>query len=371
MNFTAQKHAQNIAGLGRQDGAALFVTIVLVTVGLVIAGTLTYRHQLNITRNIKAMNSEQAILLALSAESWAKSILRQDAQDNDTDSLQDDWAQIIPVLPVEGGSMTGCIVDLQSRFNLNNLGTLDQEAYEAAITNPEDDIVEQYINLRTSLELDAFPEHAAAIIDWIDADTDLITVGSAEDAEYSLEDPPRVTANAILTSINELATVSGYSLNDVRELEEYVVALPSITAVNVNTAPPLVLQNISTVIDDFAVEGIIEDRPFEDLGEFYQSLDEQISFLGEAELRQQLPQNLISVESNFFELRVQVEIFGENVALTSVFQRASASDVRTLSRDFEYIPDLSLEEDEINPVGLRCGQDEDLEDLEDSEEEIT
>ena len=79
---------------------------------------------------------------------------------------------------------------------------------------------------------------------------------------------------------------------------------------------------------------------------------------------QQLPSNLVTVSSNFFELRAQVEIFGENITLTSLFQRNGSNDVRTLAREFEYIPNLTLEDDEINPLEPLCDQNQDSEDEE-------
>lgn len=345
----------------RQQGVALFVTIVLVTVILIIASTLTYRHQLNSVRSSHALISEQAVLLALSAESWAKSILRNDAANNDNDSFSDDWAQVIPVLPVEGGVMTGCMVDMQSRYNINNLGYLDKDLYEQALADENDDLVEAYLNLLYYLELDSAPERAAVIIDWIDANTEVVVPGSAEDAEYSLENPPRLAGNAPLTSVSELVTVYGYSLADIRALDRFVVALPVQTAVNINTAPVGVLQSLSTLIDDFVVEGLLEQRPYENLSVFYQALEEEISFMPLSDIQSQLPEELITVSSNFFELRVQVEIGGENVALTSLFQRNGGSDVRTLARTFQYIPDLVLEEGDENPIRPLCDQSYGLE----------
>jgi len=347
----------------QQSGVALFVTIVMVTIILIVASTLAYRHELNAVRNSQAMVSEQAILLALSAESWAKSILLDDAANNDTDSLQDDWARVIPVLPVEGGTMTGCMVDMQSMYNLNNLGFLNQEDYQDALNNPEDDLVEAYLGIRDYIGLEALPDHAAVIIDWIDSDTDIIVSTSAEDAEYSLENPPRLAANAQLTSLSELVSVSGYSLADVVALEDFVVTLPAQTTVNVNTAPIGVMQGLSTLIDDFVVEQLIENRPYADAQEFYLVLENEIGFMTQTEIRQQLPASLFGVSSNFFELRAQVEIGGENIALTSLFQRLGENSIRTISRSFQFIPELVLEEDDLNPLRPLCApiDDEDLE----------
>lgn len=323
---------------------------------LTVAATLTYRHELDKVRNVRAMNSEQAILLVLSAESWARSILRDDVQNNDFDSFEDDWAQVIPVLPVEGGTMTGCITDLQAKFNINNLGGIGQQAYENALTDDIGDNVETYLNLLEFAALDWTPERAAYVVDWIDPDSEMVTPGSAEDAEYSLEDPPRLAANSRLSSLSELVAVYGYSLADVQALDRLATALPADTAVNVNTADAGVLRSLSTLIDDYMVEGIVEQRPFENLDDFYQALEEEINYMSQTEIRSLLPESMITVQSNFFELRAQVQIQGENIALASVFQRSGRNEVRTLARTFQYIPDLILEEDEVNPVRPLCDQ---------------
>ena len=306
------------------------------------------------------MNAEQAILLALSAESWAKSILRDDAVNNNTDSLDDDWARVIPVLPVEGGTMTGCMVDMQSRYNLNNLGFLTQQAYQNALNGQEDDVVDIYLGIREFAGLEDFPDFAAVIVDWIDSDTELIVPGSAEDAEYSFEDPARLAANAQLTSLSELVAVSGYSLADVLALEDFVVALPAQTTVNVNTAPIGVMQSLSTtLIDSFIVESLVEGRPYQDVNEFYQALEDENVSMTRAQIETQLPSSLFGVSSNFFELRAQVQISGENIALTSLFQRSGRNDIRTIARSFEFIPELVLEEGDANPLRPLCVQNDD------------
>lgn len=350
----------------KQRGMALLVSVVMVTIVLIIMATMTYRHQLDAARNSKALISEQAILLALSAESWAKSLLRQDAEDNSSDSLQDDWAQAIPVLPVEGGMMTGCIIDMQSMYNINNLGQLNQATFAEALQNVSDDILEFYINILEGAGLDAgaVGERAAPIVDWIDSDTELVAAGSAEDAEYSFEDPPRLAANAPLTSLSELVSVYGYSLADIRALDNLVTALPIPTAINVNTAPEPVLVGLSTLIDDFMVENIVEARPYDDKNEFYDALEEEIGYMTSAEIKEQLPEQLFDVASSFFELRAQVTLAGENIALISTFERRGREEPKTLSRTLQYIPDLVFEEDDINPLQGLCerGQESDEDD---------
>ena len=48
----------------------------------------------------------------------------------EVDHLGEVWAQALPTLPIEGGVITGCIRDLQARFNLNNFALYTPESLE-------------------------------------------------------------------------------------------------------------------------------------------------------------------------------------------------------------------------------------------------
>jgi general secretion pathway protein K len=54
--------------------------------------------------------------------------------DSQTDHLAEIWATELPGLPIEGGGeVFGSIVDLQGRFNINNLVDQAGEADEASL----------------------------------------------------------------------------------------------------------------------------------------------------------------------------------------------------------------------------------------------
>ena len=338
----------------RQEGVALIVIVILTTLALVLLTGITYRHELDSASTARTLISEQAILLSLSAESWAKSVLVEDGRQNNTDSMEDLWAQVIPVLPVENGLMTGCIVDMHSRFNLNNLRILNEQSFLAVEEDQPGSPLFVYLRLLEGLELDPFPERAAVIVDWIDLNSELVIPSSAEDSEYSLEEPARLAANTPLTSVSELASVSGYSLADVATLDDFVTALPVTTAINVNTAEPLALMALSPLIDESVVAGLIELRPFTDVETFYAGIEEQLVVEQLEEIRRQIPAQLISVQSEYFELRAQISLAGEEIALVSLLQRSGRGGIKTLSRSFSYIPSLQFEEGDINPIQPLC-----------------
>lgn len=343
----------------RQCGMALFVTLIMVVIILLIMGTISYQQQLDFKRSSRMLLSDQVVLLALSGESWARKILLEDARDNQTDSLQDDWAQSLPVLPVEGGLLTGCLLDLNARFNLNNLGAYTSETLERDLNDLSGSQVDTYLNLLALLELDSSDERAAVIIDWIDGNDDVVVAGGAEDAEYSLQDIPRLAANNPLTDLSELATIYGYGSADLSVLRPYVAALAEgsrgqATEININTAGRTILLSLMTGLDEYIVDAIIENRPFETEDEFYTFVADETGYLTVAELKQQLPVDLVAVTSQYFELNARVSIAGIDMGLRSVLYRPGVARVRTLARTFEYLPRLELDEGQVNPLVSPC-----------------
>ncbi|MEQ9208915.1 MAG: type II secretion system minor pseudopilin GspK [Pseudomonadales bacterium] len=341
-----------------QKGVALFVTLVMVTVMLLILATISYRHQLDFRRSSQVLITDQVVLLALSGESWIKKLLADD--DNDFDSLEDDWAQSIPALPVEGGWLTGCVMDLQGRFNLNNLGAYQQESFQNDLTSLNSSVADTYLNLLAILELDAFDERAAVIVDWIDADDELVYIGSAEDQDYSIGRTPRMAANAPIVSVSELVTIKGYSAADLSMLRPYITALPNRTEVNVNTASPTVLLALLPGLDQYIVDAIVENRPFEDQDFFYELVSDQTGSMTVEETRQQLPQGLIGVTTDYFELNARVSLAGMDMGLTSILYRRPDGEVMTLQRTFEYLPRIELMEGQTDPLALPCFQGEEM-----------
>lgn len=345
-----------------QRGMALFVTLVMVVVILLIMAGIAYQQQLDFKRSSQVLISDQVVLLALSGESWAKKILRDDAEDNQSDSLEDDWAQTIPVMPVEGGWLTGCILDLQGRFNLNNLGQITPENFQQQLAEFENATqVQTYLYLLALLELDSTDERAAVIVDWVDVNDEPVAVGGAEDQDYSIEDPPRLAANAPISDLSELVTIKGYSAADLSVMRPYVAALGQNTKINVNTVSREVLLSLLSTYGEYVVDAVLEQRPFENLNEFYEVVDTESGFGDSSVARNRIPANLIDVRSNYFELNARVSLAGIEMGLRSVLYRGGPNEVRTVLRTFEYLPRLELQEGQADPMISACYQAQETE----------
>jgi len=246
---------------GKQQGVALVTALLIVSLATVAAVAMATRLQVDVRRTGNLLHGEQAYAYALAAESWAEVILRRDANDSKIDTLGEDWATALPPIAVEGGVVNGHIEDLQGRFNLNNLVGTDGKP-----SVPDLEYFKRLLGL-----LGAEPGLATALLDWIDADINATFPDGAEDDVYLLESPPYRAANRPLVSISELRLVKGYSAEIVALLEPYITALPVATALNVNTAPALVLQALHAELGPLDAEQIIEargDDGFPDLGAF-------------------------------------------------------------------------------------------------------
>ena len=321
----------------RQEGVALLAIIILAGICMLMVSQISYRHQLDKSANARSMVQDQSILLALSAESWARRILRDDAENNQTDSLLDDWAYPIPPLPVEGGLLMGCLVDMQSKFNLNNLQSYDTQSWNESISSLSSSNLDAYLNLLAILEQDSSDVRAAVIVDWTDADSETLLAGSAENQDYMLDIPARLSANRPLTSIEELAALKGYSGFDVLLLYPYATVLPSATGVNVNTASPEVLTALSSVMDRFLVDSILEQRPFESLDEFYTFVADGSGYMTETELKAQLPESMLAVASQYFELLTTVSLLDQELKMRSLIYRNGA-EASVFMREFQMVP---------------------------------
>ena len=203
----------------QQRGVALITAMLIVALVGSLAYTLKWDNALDYRRTVVMLNRDQAVQVALGAESWMQSILRRDLEESDTDHLGEIWASDLPGLPIDGGEVFGDIEDLQGRFNVNNLIGEDGDV--------DPDALAQFQRLLLALGLD--PRFAGIAGDWIDANQDASFPDGAEDAIYTGMTPPYRTANQLLSNANELAALEGMDKTTMDILLPHIVALPGHT----------------------------------------------------------------------------------------------------------------------------------------------
>lgn len=303
----------------KQRGVALIMAVVLVAIATVLAARIGSEAALDLRRTggIGALN--QGFAVALGAEAWASQILADDLRDSpDTDDLSEVWAQPLPPLPIDGGSILGGLEDMQGRFNLNTLVKGDGSIDEAA--------VERFRRLLTLLGID--PRWAGMLADWLDADTVDRFPDGAEDGVYIGQSPPYRTANGAITTTSELLALPGFTLADYTRLKPHVAALPVGTRrINICTATPEVLASIGEGITDFgdidALARNREDGCFPTVDDLRATLDDE---------QFQLVAASVAQTSNWFRATSIVSIGTSQLTLYSLLERNSAGGVRTVLR---------------------------------------
>lgn len=298
----------------QEKGVALITVMLILALATILAVSMSSRQQLDIHRSANVFNFEQAYQYELGAESWAKQILIRDQKDNEIDSFEDDWATVLPLLPIEGGQMKGQIEDLQARFNINNL-VLDGK--------PQKLYIDRFKRLLRNLDLNE--DMSAVIVDWIDSN-EQIGFSGAEDSEYLNLSPAYRAANQAMSDVSELLLIKDVDFESYEKLRPFVSVLKSNTAINVNTASAEVL---SSIVKDITLEdakSLVEDRK----KEIYEKLE---NFLQHPLLKQKKVNNEgLSVSSNHFQLNSTVQIERISVEYTTILNRESNGNVRVLKR---------------------------------------
>ena len=299
----------------KNRGVALITAMLITALASLVAANLAWDNALDVRRTMVLLNSEQAMQVALGAESWVVGILHQDLQDSETDHLGEIWALDIPGFPIEGGDVTGVIQDLQGRFNVNNL--IDDNG------RVEEDSLERFRRLLNALDLD--PRFAGIAADWMDSNAEASFPDGAEDAIYTGILPPYRSANQSLTSASEFAALEGMDRRTFNVLRPHITALPGRTNVNVNTATAAVLQSLDENMSDADVEGLIAEREsagFGDIQTAFQSLVTPDVL------------NTLEEKTSYFQLKVVVRIDTVRVTLYSVLQRSPQGGVTPILRSF-------------------------------------
>jgi general secretion pathway protein K len=299
---------------GNQRGVALITALLIVAIAVVVSSDAIWEHQVDQRRAAAMFWGDQAFMYALGAEAWAGRILVEDAGDSENDHPGEIWAMDLPPLPIEGGTVDGALIDLQGRFNINNLvdgsGATDREA------------VEQFERLLDVLQLER--RWATLAADWIDRDIEPNFPDGAEDSIYMGIDPPYRAPNLPVTSVTELMALTEMDDETFNKLRPHIVALPRGTPININTATGPVIQSLAEGLSESDALGIIEDRP-----------DDGYADLADLDTRLEADALLnVATSSRYFRLVVRVNVGSADLTMYSLLDREGPDAVRTLLRTF-------------------------------------
>jgi general secretion pathway protein K len=250
-----------IANRNSQQGVAIVAVMLIVMLATAIVSSLYYRETVAIRSIENRLTLQQTRWVERAVLDWSRVILRADAQNPQTaavDHLQEVWA--VPVadtvldetvtagatIKSNGDSgarnsarLSGGMEDAQAKLNLNNLvndkGTQSQEHYKA---------------LEKLLQLTGQPLVLAQNL----LARQLTSMPTTQNNETTAATTP-----ALLT-VDDLKTVKGFNADVIRTLDPFVIFLPRLTTININTAPAETLAAVIPDLDLASARRFVSNR---------------------------------------------------------------------------------------------------------------
>lgn len=187
---------------GRQRGIALISVLLVMSLALLITSGLLHSHRLLLQSSGQQLQQLHLRQLGVAGETWALLLLQDVVRDpQKTVDLTQDWARLAPGFDIEDTQVQVDIEDLAGRFNLNALLTQGQ--------------------------------------------VDQVTLNRWARLLALLELPPlELSQVGVLRELSQLRLLPGIDGQVLRQLEPWVALLPKDAALNINTAPALVLRTL-------------------------------------------------------------------------------------------------------------------------------
>ncbi|MBQ4852232.1 type II secretion system minor pseudopilin GspK [Pseudoalteromonas sp. MMG012] len=307
----------------QQRGAALIIVLFIVALAATIAAEMAANLMVQVQRAQNIQTHQQAKWYSYGAEELVKKVLLESKkEDTEKVHLDQPWAREEVPYPVDQGTLSGEVTDLQACLNLNALAAPKDKNQANNQTNPAHKALLELLKNIEDLPLDESEEALAdSVYDWLDQDSITYRSGAEED-EYMSRRTPYLTANNLLASVSELRVIKGFNPLVMKKLLPYVCVIPGNTElkVNVNTIKSeqaLLLSALMKGLSKSEAEAIISARPekgFDSVDEFYTEAANQ----GAA--KDSKSDKVFTVDSNYFKLRAKAEFDERLFTMTSIIQ---------------------------------------------------
>lgn len=281
--------------LRRQGGVAVITALLLTTLAVTIVASLFWQQQVQ----VRSMENQRLHLqiqwILRGTLDWTKLILQQDGRDHALyTSLQHVWAvpvantridQYIDRERVQGevfdASLSGKIIDANSRFNLTNL---TPNAGQQALA------VAAFKKLLAQLRLDpglatsaaqfvtaGWPQDPAVSAGGVTGTTTGSTTGTGTGTGTTTAQTAAVKQMQTI-EVEDLLDVPGFTVETIETLRKYVVVLPERTNVNANTASAEVMSAVIPNLSLAEAQALVAARdraPWQDAAKFGEAVGGQ------------------------------------------------------------------------------------------------
>ncbi|WP_083615189.1 type II secretion system minor pseudopilin GspK [Paraburkholderia sp. SOS3] len=283
----------------RETGVAIISALLVVALSAILVSGILWRQQVQVRRIENQRLLAQAQWVGRGALDWTRLILRSEA---DTSAgitylggiwgvpiaktrLSDFLGQIGDAHGSEGSDtfLSGSIEDAQAKFNLRNLVSnatpgmlqlnLQQiEVFQRLLSTLG---LNSQLAKNVALQMRASLAHSATRFQSINATNPTgvpgaasspVVAGGAAGGEYtdkpglSDSDSNPSVAPLQMTSIDSLLDVPGFTRETVERLRPFVTVLPTVTAINMNTAPAEVIAAIVPGMNVSSAQALVARR---------------------------------------------------------------------------------------------------------------
>nr|WP_211616158.1 type II secretion system minor pseudopilin GspK [Paraburkholderia haematera] len=325
-----------------QRGAAIISALLVVALSAILVSGMLWRQQVQIRRIENQRLLSQAQWVARGALDWTRLILRSEG---DTSAgitylgglwgvpiaktrLSDFLGQIGEVRAEQGQEtyLSGSIEDAQSKFNLRNLvsspapgimqlNTEQIGAYQRLLVSLG---VNSQLAKATAVQVRTSLAQSATRFQTITSTTGTtsttaapITAGGGATGG-SFTDKPGIedgddnaaVAPLQMTSVDSLLDIPGYTPDMIARLRPFVTVLPTVSAVNMNTASAEVVAAIVPGMSLSAAQAFVARRQ---TVFFHNVSDVQLALRGAGLQQVQIDQNDMDVNSNYFLIHGRVQ----------------------------------------------------------------
>lgn len=291
---------------GAQDGTALLLAMVILTLVATVASGMVWQQQRAIQVEAAERARAQAAWILAGALDWARLVLREDLRAGGTDHLGEPWA--VPLAEARLSTflaadrdptsdagpeafLSGRIVDLQSRYNVANL--VDEQGKP---------VPAEVAVLQRLCDIAGAPSDTAERI------ANGLAAAAGEDAAAAPLQPLRFAQLAWF----------GIEPATLQRLASFATLLPVATPVNLNTAPREVIAAVIDGLDLGSAERLVQRRqrkPFSGLDDARRELPSGM----------EVPDKRVAVASRYFEVTGRLRLDARVLEERSLVERRGAS----------------------------------------------
>lgn len=328
----------------RQRGVAVVTALLLTTLAVTIVASLFWQQQVQVRSMENQRLQFQTRWIVRGALSLSRLILQVDFFSKGGLTIENGiWAQPLEETRIDdyiereqresenfNATLSGQIVDAQSRYNLTNLS-------EGRVISPTD--VAMFERLLTQLQLNpslALPL-ARQVASSQPAPTPATGAGTGTSTGTGTGTGSTTAAQSGasggtepmgLVRVDDLLSVSGFTPQAMERLRDFLIILPQRTELNVNTAPPELLAALSPNLPLADANVMVNARK---RGGFYRDTADYTNLpqLGTAN-RKPVQGLLFGVKSNFFLVYSRVRLDRAALDAVSLLQRNPTSGQSTV-----------------------------------------